>query len=507
MAIKVGVGCAVFALLLAACASTSSDSSLRVGEGEAGANNDMDFVAYFPEWGVYSSKYYVRDIPASSLSAVNYAFATFYPTETVNGQGDCKNLDGTPVSVPVGTVAPCDAWADWGGFSDASGAWPGYTWAMCDPSSNNYKGAICGSFGKLIELKKANPNLKTIISIGGWTLSLKFSEVAADSAKRKLFADSAAAFASKYQFDGVDIDWEFPVEGGVAGMAHSPSDKGNFTLLLQEVRNSLNAQGQKDAKTYQLTAALSGNPNMIKNIEVTKVADLLDYANLMTYDSNGAFGTVTAFNAPLSPDNAAPDPWIRNQTVESAVDAYVAAGMPKSKINVGLPYYGRSMGQVATNNDGLYQAFPQNATGPGNPGQPGMINYKNLAPYLSNSRWTQHTNSASQVPWLWNSETSTDPNAGSSGPYFITYDDPTSIATKTKYAQSEGLGGVMVWDLSGDTDDYTLTNAVLQAFGRAAAEKPAPLNEAIAETNPTQAQDSSSGRGELNSGASKNQGP
>src|SRR6185312_10972532 len=115
------------------------------------------------------------------------------------------------------------------------------------------------NFGKLRQLKKSHPGLKTLISVGGWTHSKEFSNVALTPASRSKFANSAIAFIRKYGFDGVDIDWEFPVAEGDPGNTKRPEDKQNYTLLLQALRSKLDSAGLEDHKSYLLSTAIGTN--------------------------------------------------------------------------------------------------------------------------------------------------------------------------------------------------------------------------------------------------------
>lgn len=78
-------------------------------------------------------------------------------------------------------------------------------------------------------MREKNPELKTLIAIGGWNEgSLKYSQMAGDSSKRATFVQSVVSFLGKYGFNGLDIDWEYPANRG-----GSPGDKENFVLLLK----------------------------------------------------------------------------------------------------------------------------------------------------------------------------------------------------------------------------------------------------------------------------------
>lgn len=115
----------------------------------------------------------------------------------------------------------------------------------------------------------------------------------------KAFAQSCVAFIREHGFDGVDLDWEYPVSGGMAGNHNRPQDKQNFTLLLQTLREQLDAQGRKDGKSYLLTIAGAVSSSYLDRIELTRILPLVDYIFLMSYDMHGPWDTFADFNAPL----------------------------------------------------------------------------------------------------------------------------------------------------------------------------------------------------------------
>jgi len=163
------------------------------------------------------------------------------------------------------------------------------------------------NFEKLRQLKTKHPHLKTLISVGGWDYSRYFSDAAATANSRKAFAQSCVAFIREHGFDGVDLDWEYPVSGGMAGNHNRPQDKQNFTLLLQTLREQLDAQGRKDGKSYLLTIAGAVSSSYLDRIELTRILPLVDYIFLMSYDMHGPWDTFADFNAPLyTPSGSTP---------------------------------------------------------------------------------------------------------------------------------------------------------------------------------------------------------
>ncbi|GAP63111.1 chitinase [Ardenticatena maritima] len=372
-------------------------------------SSDYIVVGYYPSWGVYDSDYHVMDIDASKLTHINYAFAN------ISNDGRC--VLGDP-------------------YADVDKFYPGDSWDA---------GALRGSFNQLRLLKEQYPHLKVLISIGGWTWSGKFSDVALTDASRQAFVQSCidlfikGEFGGSYGthpgiFDGIDIDWEYPVEGGLT--PGRPEDKQNYTLLLAEFRNQLDALSAQTGQPYLLTIAGGAGPTIINNMELAQMQQYLDFINIMTYDFHGDWENVTNFNAPLyySPNDPSEDPI--NFNVHAAVQNYINAGVPREKLVLGLPFYGRSWTEVSPgpNGDGLYQ--PAGRVGPGT-WENGMLDYADIVANYEPT-YQKFFHPQAQVPWLFNGTT------------FITYDDPDTIVRKVQYLKAEGLRGAMFWELSED---------------------------------------------------------
>lgn len=146
------------------------------------------------------------------------------------------------------------------------------------------------NFRTLNLLKKKNPKLKILISIGGWGWSNNFSDAVLSDTSRAGFAASAVDIIAKYHLDGIDIDWEYPALRG-AGNINRPVDKQNYTLMFREIRHDLDLLQQKTGQTYLLTTAVGAFPNYLKNTEMDQVQQYTDFISLMTYDYSG--GAVT----------------------------------------------------------------------------------------------------------------------------------------------------------------------------------------------------------------------
>lgn len=377
-----------------------------------GTSSNRRCIAYFTSWSAYARNVTVENIDPSKLTHINFAFA---------------NLSSE------GEIIVGDSWVD---IEKPFG-------------SDTWETAKRGHFNQLNILKQKFPHVKTLISVGGWTWSGNFSSVASSENGRKKFALSAVDFITRYGFDGLDIDWEFPVEGG-NDIAHLPEDKQNYTLLLKEVRKAFDEQGKKDNKHYLLTIAGGPNVTFTQNTELKEMMKYLDFINVMTYDYHGGWENETGHNSPIFADKD------DTYSVQQTIDAYIKTGVEPQDLNLGLAFYGRGWINVTdSDNNGLGRA----GTAPTGIGlgqgtwEGACFDYWDLEQnYINKNGYKRYWDDKAKVPYLYN------------GNSFITYDDAESIKVKLDFAESKGLGGVMYWEFSGDKN-FTLQNVITDYYG------------------------------------------
>ena len=213
---------------------------------------------------------------------------TVEPTPTTTPAPTPKPVVSSPIATRV--VGYYAAWSAYSGFTpdkiDGSKLTHiNYSFANIGSDLKialGYPDIDPANFKRLNDLKAKHPHLKTLIAVGGWTWSGRFSDGALTNTSRNTFADSVVEFIVNHGFDGVDIDWEYPVSGGLATNVRRPEDKQNFTLLMKTLREKLDARGLVDNKEYILTFAGAAGTWYINNIELSKLSQYVDYANIMT---------------------------------------------------------------------------------------------------------------------------------------------------------------------------------------------------------------------------------
>lgn len=364
---------------------------------------------YVTPWKARTGGPNIKTIPARELTHLMYAFGTV-SAEGLAGLADrCLDAgacDGTVPSTPFG-----------------------------------------GNFAQLAELKRSSPQLRILISLGGWSGSKYFSTAAATPLSRARFAQSVIeAFFRPYPglFDGVDVDWEFPVSGGPPGNLARPEDRTNFTRLVAELRRRLTEFSALERRKLELTIALSAIPNKIVNLEAAALASLVDRIHLMAYDYH-AGSSFAGFNAPLFACAGDPNP---DLNVDASVNALIRAGVPSGKVALGVAFYGRAVADVPQENGGLLQ---EGTMASEEWGGSGGIDYRDLVVRRPEEKgFRRYWSDEAQVPWLYDAERR----------IWISYDDPLSIARKTMYARAHGLAGIMIWDLF--ADDGSLLLAALR---------------------------------------------
>lgn len=418
----------------------ASSQSTTVSDTEKYRN-----VMYYGDWSIWGgqNQFYPQYIPADKLTHLNFAFMDF-------------NADGS------------------------------LNWTDIDASLNNTMGmsesevpggkANAGILAGFKELKNQNPNLKIGVSMGGWSMCGEFTEMAANPTARKNFAKNVCEFIKYANMDFVDIDWEYPTIQREPDKCDNKRDEGtpngcdadreNYILLLQDIRDALDAQGKELNKKYELSVALPAPIEKLqKGIDVEKMFKIIDFANIMTYDMRGAWDPISGHQTGLYTNSN--DPYKgKGLSVDESVQYLLQEGAPSQKLVVGAAYYTRGWEKVSKGDNpetpGLFGDAEQctkdangDVTGGANPEIPiqdgeggrmtGVWSYNALDKLKSDSRYPglkEYWDDEAKAPYLYS-----ESNGG-----FFTYDNARSIEEKVKYVKEHNLGGMIAWMASQDKE-------------------------------------------------------
>ncbi|KAK7397621.1 Chitinase 4 [Neonectria punicea] len=348
--------------------------------------------------GVYARGYQPQNLRATDLTQVLYAFLNLKADGEVHSGDTYADLE---------KHYPADSW-------DEAGV-------------NAY-----GCVKQLYLLKKQHRSLKVILSIGGWTWSNNFPSAAATVENRERFAKSAVKLMGDWGFDGVDVDWEYPAD---------ETESSNFILLLQAVREGLDAYAQQHAPGYHfiLSIASPAGPTYYKNLDLKSLSDIVDSFNLMAYDYAGSWDTVSGHQSNLFPSDSSAF------STTTAVQDYVAAGVNPAKIILGMPLYGRAF----ENTDGIGNPFDGVGSGSW---ENGVWDYKALPRQGAIEKMDSELVASYSY----------DPGSRE----LISYDTPEVVKAKVSWLKEAGLAGSMFWEASGDgRDDKGLIRTSSTALG------------------------------------------
>lgn len=261
-----------------------------------------------------------------------------------------------------------------------------------------------------LDLKKQNPDLKVLISIGGWG-SGGFSEMARDARTRKAFAADCQRLCKAYGFDGIDIDWEYPTSDD-AGIGCHPDDTKNYTLMMKDIREAI-------GRDKLLTLASKSDAQYI---DFRAILPYIDFVNIMSYDMDVA----PRHHAPLYRSEATPCKGRRS--CEESVKCHLDAGVPAHMLNLGLPFYGHGCGDFDY-----------------------YLDYKDIP--APDAKYPERWDKKACVPY----------RADKQGNLVMGYDNAKSIELKCKWAVEQGLLGVLYWEYAADGEKHPLVKAAHDA--------------------------------------------
>lgn len=286
---------------------------------------------------------------------------------------------------------------------------------------------------KMVGLKRQHPALKVLLSVGGWGNCPTCSEVFSREEGRKRFVESVRKLLKRTWADGIDLDWEYPAVQGPQGHRFAPEDRRNFTLLVQELRRALGPKAE-------ISFAVGGTDEcIIKGFEWDSVMVQVDRVHIMSYDLVHGFSQRTGHHTSLFP--------VKEQSLcaARAVQLLDSLHVPRSKVVIGAAFYARFWKEVPAKDNGLFQ--------------PGVFSHTCTASALDTvitqaKGWRLLRDEKAQAPYAYRPATKE----------FATYDDAQSVAAKARYVRTQGLGGIMFWQLADDKHKDGLLQAIHEAL-------------------------------------------
>jgi chitinase len=364
--------------------------------------------------------------------------------------GECLRSAASLAFVALVSLSPTTAFGE-----VVFGYYPGYEWKRMTPDKIDWAGINCivhfaadpkpnGSLDlnrfqlypdrvqQVIELARQHKAC-VLLAVGGGDSKARFAGATANPGVRARFVRNIVDAVVEHGYDGVDIDWE-PLPDG---------KEVRFTALIRELRAALDARApeamltaaveyQRGTSQYRNTAAI-----------VAGVIDELDFVHLMAYGLAGPWdGWASWHNSALfSGGQTQPTSTRELPSAELMVEEYAAAGVPPDKMTLGVAFFGKLWQGGAGTSTGGISAPRQRWTTP--PTMSGEYPYHRIvarSDFPSKQRWDR----VARSPYL-----GVD-NPGSANDLFLPFENERSIRQKVRYAASERLGGLMIWQLSGD---------------------------------------------------------
>lgn len=381
-----------------------------------------NIVLYFANWNIYKDgkRAEVSMLPWDKITCINHAFWAIVPTD-----GGYK-------------IKPTDSFAD----------------LENQGKSLAEEGLLLNHFNQYQEFHKRYPDVNILLSIGGWARCGYFSEMALTKAGRESFINSCVDTLQKHSFfGGIDIDWEYPGCERQAmddeGCPVVGEDHKNFTLLLKELRSRLDKVWKKERKI--LTICEGADIKLFEKQQLEEIHEYVDMINIMTYDmGSGTWGVPTMHQSALYSSKNVP-------SVDHAVTYFLERGVPKEKLNVGIPFYTRGWGNVTPDASGNLIGVTGDSDYAGEFKWHEIKKKEESACPDGEKGFHKGYDEAAKAAYLWNDD--------ESSPYYhdyYSYDNETSITAKVDYVKEKGLGGVLIWESSGDDVEagYPLINLI-----------------------------------------------
>ena len=261
---------------------------------------------------------------------------------------------------------------------------------------------------QIVALKRRNPELKVLLSIGGWGAG-GFTPMTSDATKRMAFARDCLRVCQQYGLDGIDLDWEFPGNNS-SGESSPAREKQNYSLLCRDLRQVL-------GDDYLLTMASNYTPG---NYDFRGCIQYLDFVNVMCYNMASPPNHHAALYKGGGPVNNG------YYSCQMAMNDHINAGIPRQKLVMGMPLYGHESGR-------------------------GEQSYQRARDLLATGNYVEDWDDRGKVPWI---------KKKSDGSFYMDFENQRSIEYKCRYILGQKFLGGMYWDYHSDDNQGTLRNTI-----------------------------------------------
>ncbi|KAG4092281.1 glycosyl hydrolases family 18-domain-containing protein [Neocallimastix lanati (nom. inval.)] len=341
-----------------------------------------------------------------------------------------------------------------------------YAFGVIDPNSYAVTGYDSNILSQVVTAAHSQ-GVKVLMSVGGWYGSRYFTQMTSSKSNIEKFVDSCQSLISNYGVDGIDIDWEYPGREGACNSPDMANDAENYLTLLKILREKI-GNALISAAVSVIPFEKNGQPIS----DLSEYEKYFDYINVMAYDFAGSWTPTVSHHSALYDPEAG-----EKLSLSSGVKNWLSRGFPANKIVVGVPAYGKSWIAASSNRNGLYQSVANgnpkgdhedsnspwtNYCGVLESAYSGNWKYKNIRSEILKSdyttasgSWVRSWDDKVKGPYLFNKETK----------QIITYDDPETIQYKAKYIIDNNFGGMMIWELENDTDDFEILTAINDNLG------------------------------------------
>jgi len=291
------------------------------------------------------------------------------------------------------------------------------------------------------DLKKKYPHLKIVYTLGGTHGSLNFKNFLSHSSSLERAAKSVVTVVKRYNFDGIDVDWEFP------------KTEEEAVYLVNFIKKIREYMGYSRILTISASALISRYYGHTAEME-----PYLDWFNLMTYHYSGYWDKYSGYNAPLYPPTKDKN---HQKNSDYTVKSYLDEGVPANKLVLGASFIGQAWKVESTEEEGYNQVGDANIESePNNDKMEGFWSYRSLRQQgfltdkkTTSSDWTRTWHDDVKSPTIINKKTG----------IYISYDDVDSMCERSKYVKNKKIGGIMAWELGQDYENELL-NSLLSCY-------------------------------------------